>query len=90
MLHASDPWKFEADDLQGDHLIDANGKWVYLHHRANLERAAACVSAMAGIPACDLPKVRALWDAREAYYAEGPHNFDSLAAMPQQQERPNA
>lgn len=66
-LHSPEPFTFEADAYGHAVIRDANGMQIawYPLGPADAARFCACLNALAGIPACDLPKVRALWDAQK-------------------------
>jgi hypothetical protein len=54
----------EPDNTMVVGIIGDYSDTCLLLSRKDAERIVACVNALAGLPACDLPKVRATWDAR--------------------------
>lgn len=76
-LHAPEPYSTcEACSGEQMQLLDAKGRVIAHASRwdgdsigsadDDFARIVACVNAMSGIPACDLPKVRAVWDSQES------------------------
>lgn len=64
-LHAPEPYSGPHPGIPEKAAVvkDANSKPVaFCYTNEDAARIVACVNALAGIPACDLPKVRALWE----------------------------
>lgn len=66
-LHSKEPWVAlgAAGCLHSIETVSQEDRIAKNLTAANANRIVACVNAMAGIPACDLWRVRKVWDAAE-------------------------
>lgn len=71
MLHSPEPWQkgHLSSTCRENDILDAKGAHVVYSDedsgdlsQEDADRIVACVNTLAGIPTCDPPKVRALWD----------------------------